>query len=154
IRERYKGPQTASLLSLDEARRRKFAFDWRSYQPPVPSFTGVRVWDSVPLEDLASFIDWTPFFHAWELKRPYPALLEDRIVGPRAKELFDDAQKLLAEIVKDKLLTARGVAGFFPANSVGEDIEVYPDASRNHVVATFCTLRQQMEKPESEPELA
>jgi 5-methyltetrahydrofolate--homocysteine methyltransferase len=154
IRERYRGPQAAALLSLEEARRRKPQLDWRTYQPPKPSFTGARVWESVPLDALVPLIDWTPFFHAWELKGTYPALLEDARVGPRAKELFDDAQKLLAEIVAKRLLTARGVAGFFPANSVGDDIEVYADASRTRLLATFCTLRQQMTKPEGEPEYA
>jgi len=154
IRERYRGPQIAPIVSIDEARRRRPSFDWRSYQPPVPSFRGARVWESVPLEALVPLIDWTPFFHAWELKGVYPALFEDPRVGPRAKELFDDAQKLLAEIVAGRLLTARGVAGFFPANSVGDDIEVYADASRTRLLATFCTLRQQMEKPESESEYA
>jgi 5-methyltetrahydrofolate--homocysteine methyltransferase len=154
IRERYRGPQTAALVSLEEARRRKLKLDWNNYQPPKPSFTGNRTWESVPLDALTPLIDWTPFFHAWELKGTYPALLEDARVGPRAKELFDDAQKLLAEIVSRRLLTARGVAGFFPANSVGDDIEVYADPSRTRLLATFCTLRQQMEKPEPEPELA
>jgi len=154
IRERYRGPQTASLLSLEDARRRRPRLDWSGYTPPRPSFTGVRVWESVPLDELVPLIDWTPFFHAWELKGAYPALLEDARVGPRAKELFDDAQKLLAEIVEQRLLTARGVAGFFPASSVGDDIEVYADASRSRLLATFCTLRQQMDKPEHEPELA
>jgi 5-methyltetrahydrofolate--homocysteine methyltransferase len=154
IRERYRGPQTAVLLSLEEARRRKPQLDWQSYRPPRPSFTGTRTWDSVPLQELVPLIDWTPFFHAWELKGTYPALLEDARVGPRAKELFDDAQKLLADIVRRRLLTARGVAGFFPASSVGDDIEVYADPSRARLLATFCTLRQQMEKPENEPEYA
>jgi 5-methyltetrahydrofolate--homocysteine methyltransferase len=154
IRERYRGPQTAVLLPIEEARRRKPQMDWRSYQPPKPSFTGTRIWESVPLDALVPLIDWTPFFHAWELKGTYPALLEDARVGPRAQELFDDAQKLLAEIVEQKLLTARGVAAFFPANSVGDDIEVYADASRARLLGTFCTLRQQMEKPEHEAEYA
>jgi 5-methyltetrahydrofolate--homocysteine methyltransferase len=108
----------------------------------------------VPLDALVPLIDWTPFFHAWELKGVYPALFNDPQAGPRAKELFDDAQKLLGEIVGKRLLTARGVAGFFLANSVGDDIEVYADAGRRRLLATFCTLRQQMEKPDSEPEYA
>jgi 5-methyltetrahydrofolate--homocysteine methyltransferase len=154
IRERYRGPQTAAILPLAEARQRRPPFDWSDYQPPVPSFTGTRIWESVPLDALVPFIDWTPFFHAWELKGTYPALFQDARVGPRAKELFDDAQKLLAEIVTGRLLTARGVAGFFPANSVGDDIEVYADPARTRLLATFCTLRQQMEKPAPEHEYA
>ena len=150
----YRGRQAAPIVSLEEARRRRPQFDWRSYQPPAPSFTGTRVWESVPLDALVPLIDWTPFFHVWELKGVYPRILEDRIVGPRAKELFDDARKLLEEIVAGRLLTAKGVAGFFPASSVGEDIEVYGDTSRTRLLATFCTLRQQTEKPEGEAEYA
>jgi 5-methyltetrahydrofolate--homocysteine methyltransferase len=154
IRERYRGPQTATLISLDEARLRKPQIAWCNYQPPKPSFTGARVWESVPLDALVPLIDWSPFFHAWELKGAYPALLDDPAAGPRAKELFADAQKLLAQIVRERLLTARAVAGFFPANSVGDDIEVYADPSRTRLLATFCTLRQQLEKPKQESEYA
>jgi 5-methyltetrahydrofolate--homocysteine methyltransferase len=154
IRQQYSGTRVAPILSLQEARSRRPPIDWRTYQPPVPSFLGPRVWERVPLELLVPLIDWTPFFHAWELKGIYPRLLEDSVVGPRAKELFDDARKLLAEIVEQQLLTARGVAGFFPANSVGDDIELYADASRMRPLATFFTLRQQMEKPDGEPEYA
>ena len=108
----------------------------------------------MPLAELVPFIDWTPFFHAWELKGIYPRIFEDSVVGPRAKELFDDAQKLLGEIVAQKSLTARAVAGFFHANSVGDDIELYADASRSRLLATFYTLRQQLQKPEGEAEYA
>ncbi|HXR09732.1 MAG TPA: vitamin B12 dependent-methionine synthase activation domain-containing protein, partial [Candidatus Acidoferrales bacterium] len=154
MRAQYSGPRVAPILGLQEARRRRPQLDWDSYTPPVPSFTGVRTWERVPLESLVPLIDWTPFFHAWELKGTYPRIFEDATVGPRAKELFDDAQKLLAEIVERQLLTARGVAGFFPANSVGDDIEIYADASRTRPLATFFTLRQQMEKPDGEAEYA
>jgi 5-methyltetrahydrofolate--homocysteine methyltransferase len=154
IREQYRGPRITPIVSLEEARRKRPALDWGSYTPPVPSFTGQRIWDCVPLGALVPLIDWTPFFHAWELKGVYPRILEDKVVGPRAKELLDDARKLLDEIVRKKLITARAVAGFWPANSVGDDIEVYADTSRTHLLATFYTLRQQMEKPESEPEYA
>jgi 5-methyltetrahydrofolate--homocysteine methyltransferase len=153
-REQHRGPRVAQLLSLEEARRRKPRIDWRNYKPPMPSFTGVRKWDSIALPDLVPYIDWTPFFHAWELKGIYPRILEDATVGPRAKELLDDAQKLLAEIVANKSLTARAVAGLWPANSVGDDIETYADATRANAVATFYTLRQQMQKPEGEFEYA
>jgi 5-methyltetrahydrofolate--homocysteine methyltransferase len=153
IREQHRGPAAAPILPLEEARRRRPSFDWRSYRPPVPSFSA-RLWESVPLQSLVPLIDWTPFFHAWELKGVYPRILEDPTVGPRAKELFEDARKLLDEIVGGSLLTARAVAGFFPANSVGDDIEVYADTSRTRLLATLCTLRQQMIKPEGEAEYA
>ncbi len=154
IRKQYSGPRIAPLLSLPEARARKTRIDWTRYTPPVPLFTGMRVWDSVSLEKLVPLIDWTPFFHAWELKGIYPRILQDPTVGPRAKELFDDAQKLLSEIVAQKQLMARGVSAFFPANSVGDDIELYTDETRTHPLATFFTLRQQMQKPDGEPEYA
>jgi 5-methyltetrahydrofolate--homocysteine methyltransferase len=154
LRQQYSGPRIAPLVSFQEARARKAPIDWTSYRPPVPSFTGNRTWDQVPLKNLVPLIDWTPFFHAWELKGVYPRILQDPVVGPRAQELFDDARKLLAEIVEGNLLTARAVAGFFPANSVGDDIELYADDTRTRPLATFFTLRQQMQKPEGEPEYA
>ena len=154
LRQQYSGPRIAPLVSLQEARARRAPIDWTSYRPPAPSFTGSRAWNPVPLEKLVPLIDWTPFFHAWELKGIYPRILRDGVVGPRAQELFDDARKLLAAIVEGKLLTACAVAGFFPANSVGDDIELYADEARTRPLATFFTLRQQMEKPGGEPEYA
>jgi 5-methyltetrahydrofolate--homocysteine methyltransferase len=153
-REKYRGPSVARILSYDDARRHKPVIDWKNYEPPVPSFSGTRKWECVPLAELVPFIDWTPFFHAWELKGAYPRILEDKTVGSRAKELLDDARQLLKEIVAEKSLTARAVAGFFPANSVGDDIELYADKARTQPMATFYTLRQQMEKPEGESEYA
>jgi 5-methyltetrahydrofolate--homocysteine methyltransferase len=154
LRQQYSGPRIAPLVSFQEARARKAPIDWTSYRPPAPSFTGNRTWDHVPLKNLVPLIDWTPFFHAWELKGIYPRILQDPVVGPRAQELFDDAKKLLTEIVDGNLLTARAVAGFFPANSVGDDIELYADEARTRPLATFFTLRQQMQKPDGEPEYA
>lgn len=154
LRQQYSGPRIAPLVSFQEARARKAPIDWARYRPPVPSFTGNRTWDHVPLKNLVPLIDWTPFFHAWELKGVYPRILQDPVVGPRAQELFDDARKLLEEIVDGNLLTARAVAGFFPANSVGDDIELYTDEARTRPLATFFTLRQQMQKPDGEPEYA
>ena len=104
----------------------------------------------MPLEEIVPYIDWSPFFHAWELKGIYPQILERPDVGPRAKELLDDAQKLPAEIVKGKRLTARAVVGFFPVNAVGDDIEVYGDASRSRLLGVFHTLRQQAKKSRGE----
>ncbi|CAN5564832.1 hypothetical protein BH18VER2_BH18VER2_15550 [soil metagenome] len=101
----------------------------------------------IPLETLVDYIDWSPFFHTWELRGRYPAILDDDVVGNQARELFDDAQKLLQRIVSEKLLTARGVYGFWPANSLGDDVEIYRDEKRDEVVARFHFLRQQMLKP-------
>ena len=147
-------PGRPQLLTLEEARRRKPPFDWASQEIPEPSFTGVRVFDPVPLEEIVPYIDWTPLFHAWELKGIYPQILDRPEVGPRARELFDDAQELLAEIVREKWLTARAVIGFFPANSVGDDIEVYGDGSRSRLLGVFHTLRQQGVRPEGEHNFA
>ncbi len=131
------------LLSLEAARARRTPIEWHAEDVPKPAFTGPRVLNDFPLKELVPFIDWSPFFHTWELRGRYPAILED----PKAKELFDDAQKLLQQIVDEKLFTARAVYGFFPANSVGDDIELYTDDSRRTVLTTFHTLRQQMDKP-------
>jgi 5-methyltetrahydrofolate--homocysteine methyltransferase len=115
-----------------------------------PAFTGLRVLKDYPCAELAQFIDWSPFFHTWELKGSYPKILKE----PRAKELFEDAQKLLNAIVKDGLLRAHGVYGFWPANSMGDDIELYTDESRSQILTTFHTLRQQTRKAAGEPNYA
>src|SRR5262249_10292023 len=110
--------------------------------------------NAFPLEEIIPYIDWSPFFQTWELRGRYPAILEDPAVGERAHELFGDAQSLLQRIVKERRLTARAVYGFFPANSVGDDIEVYADEARSRVVTMFHTLRQQLEKAEDGANLA
>jgi 5-methyltetrahydrofolate--homocysteine methyltransferase len=120
---------------------------------PAPTFTGVRVLEEYPLDDLVPRIDWTPFFQTWELAGHYPAILEDPVVGAAARNLFDDAQRMLGEIVQQKLLTARAVLGFFPAAAVGDDIVLHRDESRTEVLATVHTLRQQMKK-DGRPNLA
>jgi len=147
-----RGPK--SLVPIEQARANRTPIEWRTEDVPTPAFTGMRALDHIPLEQLVPFIDWTPFFHTWELRGRYPTIFQDTTVGPKAKELFDDAQKLLAEIVQQKLLTAKGVYGFYPANSVGDDIELYRDETRTPVLTTFHTLRQQGEKPEGQYHLA
>jgi 5-methyltetrahydrofolate--homocysteine methyltransferase len=149
IREKHRAP-AQKILDLDGARRRKPVFDWANYQPPQPSFTGLHVCSSVPLEEIVPYIDWTPFFHTWELRGIYPKIFDQPDVGARAKELFDDAGVLLKKIVSEKLLIARAVFGFFPAASVGDDIEAYTDETRSGVLTTFHTLRQQTIKPQGE----
>jgi 5-methyltetrahydrofolate--homocysteine methyltransferase len=139
-------PAAQKLLTLEEARRRKPPLDWSQARPARPDFTGVRAFPAVPLGEIVPYIDWTPFFQAWELRGTYPKILDDAGVGSKARELLEDAQKLLSRIVAEKLLTANAVMGFFPASSVGDDIEVYADASRSSVLTVFHTLRQQMEK--------
>ena len=154
-REAYEGKKTLKkLLPLQEARNRRTPVDWHASELATPNFLGTRVIDDQPLSDLVPVIDWSPFFHTWELKGRYPRIFEDAVVGSKAKELFDDAQKLLKDVLDDRLFTARAVYGLFPANSVGDDIEVYKDESRTEVLATFHTLRQQLEKAEGDANYA
>ena len=154
VRQAHQDRGPKPQLPLEQARERRAPIVWKAEEIPVPSFTGLKTLDDMALDRLVPFIDWTPFFHAWELKGRYPRILEDAVIGPKAKELFDDAQSLLARIVKEKLLVARGVYGLFPANSLGDDIALYRDASRSSVRVTFHSLRQQMPKPEGQANLA
>ncbi len=154
IRQAHQTKTAKPLLTLEQARQGRPTFDWPTVDRPKPSFLGAKVLESFPLERLVPFIDWSPFFHAWELRGHYPQILEDATVGAKAKELFADAQQLLKEIVAGTLLTARGVYGFFPANSVGDDIEVYEDDTRRVVRTVLHTLRQQSEKPAGQHNLA
>jgi len=147
-----RGPKV--LRSLDAARAHRLPTDWGTVDIPTPVFTGIRTIDRQPLRELVPYIDWSPFFHTWELRGRYPDILADATVGPKAKELLADAQALLEEIIQEGLLTARAVYGFFPANSAGDDIEVYGDEARREVRAVFHTLRQQMEKPADQFNLA
>ncbi len=154
-REAYEGKKTLKkLLPLEEARKRRPSIDWQTSERAKPRFLGTRVIDNQPLSDLVPVIDWSPFFHTWELKGRYPKIFEDPTVGSKAKDLFDDAQGLLKDILDNRSLTAKAVYGLFPANSVGDDVEVYRDESRSEVLATFHTLRQQLEKPEGDSNYA
>lgn len=154
IRQAHRDRGAKPLRSLMAARAHRFVVDWQDVDIPTPSFTGIRIIERQLLDELLPFIDWTPFFHTWELRGRYPTIFEDPTVGPKAKELFDDATRLLDKIVKESLLTARGVYGLFPANSVGDDIEVYTDDTRTAVRMRLHTLRQQAEKPDDQASLA
>jgi len=154
LRRGHEAKGARPLLPLAEARAKGPRFDWATADVPVPAFTGVRTIDDEPLAGLLPFVDWSPFFHAWELRGRYPQILEDPEVGPKAKELFDDARRLLDEIVVKKLLRARGVWGLLPANSVGDDIELFADAARSHLLATFSMLRQQAPRTDGLPQLS
>ena len=134
------------LLSLPEARRRRTPVDWTAADIPRPAFLGPRVFDPVPLEEIAPYIDWGPFFSAWELRGRFPDIFKDDAVGPAATRLYDDAQKLLARIITEKRYLAKAVIGFWPANAVGDDVEIYADERRSRVLTTFHWLRQQLEK--------
>ncbi len=135
-----------AMLPLAKARANRTPIDWAASELARPAFTGLRVLNDFPLAEIVPLIDWSPFFHAWELAGVYPRILNDAVVGEQARKLFADARVLLQKIVDGKLLTARGVYGFWPANAVGDDIELYADEARSSVVATFHTLRQQAEK--------
>jgi 5-methyltetrahydrofolate--homocysteine methyltransferase len=136
------------LLTLEQARANRTPIDWNNYTPPKPEFIGTRE-ISPSIVDLREYVDWSPFFHVWELRGRYPAILDDKIVGEQARELFDDAQKVLDEIAARKLLTARGVFGFWPAVARGDDVDLFNDESQK--LATFCFLRQQTQKPTAQP---
>ncbi len=139
---------------IADARRNRLAIDWSRVAPPAPCFTGVKAFDDYPLEELVERIDWTPFFQTWELAGHYPAILDDPSVGEAARSLFRDARALLDRIVRERLLRARGVVGFFPANSVADDVELYADPARSTRIGVIHTLRQQMPKPPGRPNLA
>jgi len=142
----YAQRQSIKLLPLREVQRRKFKTDWEELTPPRPAFLGIRTLDDFSLKQLCDYIDWSPFFHAWELKGKYPAIFDRPDNGAEARRLFDDAQALLQKIVDEKLLQARGVYGFWPAASTGEDIVVYEDDGRTVEKAKFHCLRQQWER--------
>ena len=136
-------------LSLNQARARKHECDWNNYDAPTPSFTGTRVFDDIDLNDLREYIDWMPFFNAWEFHGKFPQILSDATVGEAASSLFDDAKAMLEQIIGDKWLSARAVVGFYPANSDDhDDILVYGDDERGEVAHRLCHLRQQRSKAE------
>jgi 5-methyltetrahydrofolate--homocysteine methyltransferase len=166
LREKHSEPQGKPLLTIKEARNRRPVFTWKPDEIPKPGFVGVRMITSgaqagspsgeskkaigtverITLAELVPFIDWSPFFHTWEMRGRYPEILQNS----EANKLFGDAQKLLKEILAQNRLTARGVYGFFPANSTGDDVELYTDESRSQVLATLHFLRQQMDKPSNQ----
>jgi 5-methyltetrahydrofolate--homocysteine methyltransferase len=144
--ESFMRRQEITLVPYETARAKKWSCDWTAARIDTPEFLGVRRLDDVPLADLVPWIDWSPFFMSWELKGKYPAIFTDPVVGTEARKLFDDAQRLLDRIVRDKTLQAKGVYGFFPANADGDDIVLFTDASRSAERARLHTLRQQWER--------
>ncbi len=154
LRKAHASPRP-KLVSLETARQRRTPIDWRapgsSLDLPTPEFTGVRVLDKFPLATLRTFIDWTPFFHTWELKGVYPRIFDHPEQGEQARQIFADANALLDQIIEKNLITARGVYGFFPASAVGEDVDLYTDGSRENVLERFHFLRQQTSREGSEP---
>ncbi|MEZ9455388.1 methionine synthase [Vibrio splendidus] len=141
-----KKPRTKPV-SLERARANKVAIDWNAYTPPAPAKPGVHIFKDFDVATLRQYIDWTPFFMTWSLVGKYPAIFDHEEVGEEAKRLFKDANDLLDRVQREKLLEARGMCAMFPANSVGDDIEVYTDESRTEVLKVLHNLRQQTEKP-------
>jgi 5-methyltetrahydrofolate--homocysteine methyltransferase len=151
IRARHKNRGPAKrLVSLQQARAQAFDGGWQDYLPPTPRKLGLTVFDDFPLRELVDYIDWTPFFQTWELSGRHPAILDDEVVGAQARELWRDAQDMLERIVNEKWLTARGVVGLWPANSIGDDVRVSDDSGAD--LATLHFLRQQAEKPVERPD--
>ncbi len=153
VREMHKGKAAKTdWLTLAEARANKIPIDWSGYEPPKPNFLGIKAFENFSLNDIAKYIDWTPFFKTWELAGSYPKILKDAIVGEHARQLFDDAQTMLKQIIDEDWLQARAVIGLFAANQINDDdIELYTDASRSEVLTTLHHLRQQNRKPPGRP---
>ncbi len=145
--QREKRTAKRKTFSIEQARNNRYRGDWQNYTPPVPAFLGIKSFDNYSLEKISEYIDWTPFFHAWELAGKFPKILQDEVVGEEATRLYEDARRMLQTVIEEKWLSARAVIGFFPANSVGDDIEVYEDDERHEVKAVLHHLRQQMQKP-------
>jgi 5-methyltetrahydrofolate--homocysteine methyltransferase len=150
LRKAHSAPRRQAV-PLETARARRTPIVWRSEDLPTPAFTGVRALDDFPLATLREYIDWSPFFHTWGLKGIYPRILEDERQGAQARQIFKEGNALLDVIIEKKLITARGVYGFFPANAVGDDVELYTDATRTKVLGQFHFLRQQSDREGSEP---
>jgi 5-methyltetrahydrofolate--homocysteine methyltransferase len=144
-REEFRKRRQRKLVSYTEAVNKRFVPDWKK-TPGQPAFLGARVLENVPLTEIVPFIDWSPFFMAWELKGKYPQIFDDATVGVEARKLFDDAQKLLNRIIDERLFTARGVYGFWPADSIGDDIVLYTDETRSAEQTRLHMLRQQWER--------
>jgi len=155
VREGFAARQKeASRVSIDEARANRTPIDWDKGVAPAPHKTGIQIFDGYSLAEIVPYIDWTPFFHAWELKGRYPNILTDAVKGEEASKVFADAQAMLKLLIDDKWLKANAIVGLFPANAVGDDIEVYDDESRQQVLETFHFLRVQKQQPKGKANLS
>jgi 5-methyltetrahydrofolate--homocysteine methyltransferase len=151
-REQHAGKRVKSPeATIADARANRRPIDWAAYQPARPMVIGVRSFDAYPLTDLLGYIDWMPFFNAWEFAGKFPDILTDPKVGDAASNLYADARRMLKTLIAEKWLRARAVVGFFPANAVGDDVEVYADEARSRLLATLSFLRQQKGKPQGQP---
>ena len=152
LRQRHLNKQSSKeYISIEKARNNRISIDWQATRVKKPAFLGTKIFKNYPLEELVNYIDWTPFFTTWELRGKYPEIFDDKLVGAEAKKLFDDAQTLLDRIVSEKMLTAHGTIGFFPANATGDDFELYKDDTRVEVSAILHHLRQQNKKASGQP---
>ena len=148
VRQQHANKKATPLVTLAQARANKTPIDWSDYAPPQPRFTGRRLFRNQDLAEIAACIDWAPFFQTWDLAGPYPAILTDDIVGESARRVHSDGKRMLKRLIEGRWLTANGVIGLYPANSVGDDdIEIYTDASRTEVLMTWRGLRMQSERP-------
>ena len=146
VRAQHASKKQIPMWPLAKARANATRIDWASYTPPVPKFIGRRLFKNFGLAELAQYIDWAPFFQTWDLAGPFPAILKDEVVGTEAVRVYADAKRMLQRLIEGRWLTASGVMGLYPANSVGDDIEIYTDESRSEVAMTWFGLRQQQEK--------
>ena len=147
VRDQHANKKQAPMWPLAKARANKTPIDWAGYTPPVPKFIGRRVFKNFDLTELARYIDWGPFFQTWDLAGPFPAILKDEVVGPEAQRVFSDGKRMLQRLIEGRWLTANGVIGLYPANTVhDDDIEIYTDETRTAVALTWHGLRQQTEK--------
>jgi 5-methyltetrahydrofolate--homocysteine methyltransferase len=146
VREQHANKKQTPMWPIAKARANATRLDWTHYTPPVPKFIGRRVFKNFDLAELAQHIDWAPFFQTWDLAGPFPAILKDEVVGTEAVRVYADAQRMLKRLIEGRWLTANGVMALYPANSVGDDIEIYTDESRREVAMVWHGLRQQTEK--------
>jgi 5-methyltetrahydrofolate--homocysteine methyltransferase len=153
IRNTYDQKAGYTYISLADARKNKLNTDWNNYKVYKPQFTGNKIFIDYPLDEIQHYIDWTFFFHAWKMNGKYPGILTDPIKGTEARKLFDDANRMLKNIIGKKMLIARGVIGLYPCNSTGDDVEVYSDETRSCLLTTFRFLRNQQQKETGEPNL-
>ena len=151
VREQHANKKQTPLVKLHEARANAAVVEWNKYKPTKPKFIGKRVFKNFDLAELEPFIDWAPFFQTWDLAGPFPAILEDDVVGEEAKKVFADGQAMLKKIIEGRWLTANAVVGLYPAQRVGDDIVLYADEARQQQVMTWYGLRQQTVKPNNNP---
>jgi len=154
LRDKHLGRQSRQeYIPLKEARENKPQINWNNYSPVKPQFLGEKVFNDIKLEEIAKYIDWTFFFHSWELKGKYPKIFEDPVKGEDAKRLYDEGQEMLQQIIDKQMIEPNAVLGFYPVNSVGDDVQIYADERRNKVIQTLSFLRNQRRKEEGAPNL-